>query len=599
MKRLYGILWIVLLATTFGLKAQDVEFNASLSATEVTLNERFQLSFTLNASGSNFRAPDLSRHFKVLSGPNQSTQMSFINGKISSSMTYSFILMPINTGEFTIGPASIVVDGKVYKTQPLKIKVVKGSSATAQSQQNTRKKKKNDKLNLGDNLFIRIEVSKTQVYEGEQLTAVYKLYNRANLENISGEKLPEFDGFYTSEIDIKDNYSKQVIDGKLYDVYTIKKTVLIPQKTGKLKLKPLELEATVAVRVKQNTNSFWGPQYTYVRKNVKIKSNSVTIRVKPLPGGAPESFDGAVGQFTLKAALSPTELKVNDALNYKLTLTGTGNLPLINPEPPEFPVDFEAYDPKQKSNYSNKRGVIKGSKAWEYLLIPRHRGEYHIPAVAFTYFDPAAKKYITLTTDSFYVKVLPGENGEEIAPGGTTTYKKELERLGSDIRFIHTGNPRLHEKSDVFFGTVLYYLLLLMPSLIAVIAYAIISKREAMKRDTVTFKRTKATKIAVKRLRKAKKHLDAGETAPFYEEVFKALNGYFSDKLAIPVSELNKHNISSTLREKQVPDELIDEFNNVLETCEMARFSPAGGQDHQKVYERAKNVIVNLENHLK
>lgn len=578
---------------TFG---QDVVFRASTDKDKLAVGDYLTLSFELNASGNNFSPPQLSDNFRVLSGPNQSSQMSFINGKVSSTLTYSYVLSPLNEGSYTIGSASIKFDNKTYTSQPINIQVVAASEKKKSPQE------ENKEDDLTDKLFIRVEVDKKTVYQGEQLVATYKLYNRTSLNGIEGQKLPEFNGFYTSdiEIDSRTNRRQIAIDNQVFDVYTIKKTILIPQISGSLELKPIELSANVRMRQGKPINTLFGPQYNYVNKKVSLTSNSIKINVKQLPAGAPESFKGAVGKFQLSSTVDKEKLEINDALNYTVSLTGTGNISLVDPQAPELPSDFELYDPKTKSNVTNTSGVLSGSRTWEYLAIPRHGGQYKIPPLEFSYFNPSTESYVTLKSQEFSIAV-GGIESEEMESSGLSRNlnKQEVRQMGQDIRYLKKGKPGLREKGATFFGSIWHYFWLLFTPSVLGLLYVVVKRNRKLYSNTIEIRRRKASKIARNTLRKASEELKSGNENAYYDALFRAVNGYIADKLSLPIGAQNRENIEAKLAEKEVPKELISKWHEVIMACEMARFAPQSSGKAEELLVKSSALIVELENRLK
>ena len=413
--------------------AQTPTLQALVSKSTVPVGSRITISYKFNYSGENFTAPNnLTKNFRVLGGPNKSSQMSYVNGKMSSSVSYTYIVSPINIGKFTIKPAQIKFENKVYSSKALEITVIKAQEGQSQNASGNEQKQLNS---INKDIYLKLSVNKKSAYQGEQIVATYKLYNKASLRGIEAERMPEFDGFYTQEIEVNNNNSRtrEVINGVPFDVYTLKKTILIPQKTGELSLIPLEIDAIVQIQSDKAVNTWFGPRYQMKDVKVLLKSNPLKIKIKPLPTGAPKSFSGAVGQFKFSTKISPNELAVNDALNYVIKISGTGNIPLINNPEPIWPQEFEVYDPKLKSNSNTKTNKITGSKSWDYLAIPRNGGEYKLKAIAFTYFNPSSKKYITLTSDSALITVSGSSNSAD--GQANQVIKQDVSRMGTDIRF--------------------------------------------------------------------------------------------------------------------------------------------------------------------
>lgn len=595
MKRLLFILFCFLTNIVF---AGDVEFTASVSKNVVALDEGFTLSFTLNTSGKNFRAPELSENFKIYSGPNQSRSMSIVNNSVSSTLTYSYTLFAINVGDFVIEPAQIEVDGKKYSSNPIKIKVVKAKNPQKKSAKGNQQSLQQQ---LGKNLYLKLELSKTKAFIGEQILATYKLYNRANLAGIAGEKLPEFVGFYTQEIEIDghNNHSREVVQGIIYDVYTLKKTILFPQKTGKLELKPLTIDATVRVKEKEPINTWFGPQYRYQNKAVKIKSRTRYIKVSPTPSPKPKSFKGAVGKFKLSASIDKNAVKSNEAINLKIKIKGTGNINLAEVLMPEFPTDFEVYDPKTNVNTNKKSNQLSGSKTLEYLIIPRHSGDFELDPIEFTYFDPAKKQYITEKSESFKIHVDKSDDEDEVAYVRKGQSQKNVQQIGSDIRYIKLGQPELGESGIIFYRSFWFYFFIILPMIILSVIYYFQKKYSDMTSDKVGMKKRRANKIAAKHLREAEKLLKEGNTNQFYDAVSKAIYGYLGDKLNMSISDLSKENIANELQKKGIDQSIIQILSETLDQCEMARFAPSAVGSPETIFDNASQVITKIEGQLK
>lgn len=600
MKKLLLILFIGLAQGVF---AQTPVLQALVSKEMVEVNGHLTISFRFNASGENFIPPsNMTKNFRVLSGPNKSTEMSYMNGSMSSSISYSYVISPVNTGTFTIEPASIKSDDKVYKSQKVKIKVVKPQSNAQKEAAQQEQNQKNESKQLAQakkDLFLKLVVNKKSAYQGEQILATYKLYNRTRLNGIEGQRLPEFDGFYTSDIEVnnQNNHSRENVNGVVYDVFVLKKTILIPQKSGELMLIPLEVDANIQIQESKPVNTWFGPRYQFKNKTVQLKSNAVKIKVKPLPSGAPNSFNGAVGKFKYVTKLSPENLKVNDAITYTVKISGTGNLPLLDHPMPTWPSEIEVYDPKTKSNINNKTNVITGSKTWEYLAIPRNGGTYEIAGTQFTYFNPASKKYVTISAPSYSCVVEKG-TGSEVENESYSVNKQNLARINTDIRFVHTNNPNLRMTGDRFFGSVWFYFWMIAPIIIGVIGYLVLKRQTNLNSDTVGLKRKKATKMAKKHLKEAKNLLNNGEQNDFYDAVFKALNGYVSDKLNIPNSSMNKSIIESKMIALGIQSDTLELFKTTIDHCEMARFAPVASISNTELLSQAQNVIIKLEDEL-
>ena len=602
--RLGGALFLFIFFTNISL-AQKL--TAQASKTKVAVGESFQISFSLNSSGSNFKAPALN-DFDVYSGPNQSTSMSYVNGSMSQSITLSYIIAAKKEGKINIGPASVNVNGTTIQSSAFTIEAVKGS-ANAQSQGNNNQAAQNPSTptteNLSDNLFVKTIVSKTKAYLGEQITVTHKIYTRYQLRGFQDIKFPDYTGFWAQ--DVPNNPQIQVtnenIDGVNYQVGELKRTYLFAQRSGKLEIEPMNIECIVRKqsnkRPRDVFEQFFGGGYedaTYA-----VKSRAVAIEISPLPeANKPTEFSGAVGNYSFKAQISKDKIKANEAINLTITLTGKGNIKLVDPLKINFPEDFETYDPKTKENITSGANGVSGSKTFDYLIIPRHEGDYKIDQINFSYFDPEKKQYITLPSPEFSIHVDKGNENEANANVFNPRSKEDVKVLGNDIRYIKTNSMHLKPKSDYFFGSPLFYLGLISPFL-AFVGFIFIKRKNAeLNKDAVVVKSRKATKMAKKRLSLAEQYLKANNKEQFYVEIFKALYGYIGDKLNILVADLNKEHISETLKTKSVDDTTIQQLIATLDNCEYARYAPSAvSGDLSSIYLNTVELITKIEHEIK
>lgn len=589
-----------LLLTSF---AQKVSFKAR-SRTVVSVGERFELSYTLNNEGSNFKLGKING-FRVLSGPNpsHSSSVTIINGQISKSInqSYSYILQATKVGKYTIAPANITVKGKKYSSNAVQIEVVKGNNNTSNKQyqeQNTNKAnfKKSD-------LYIRLIPSKKTVVKGEALSINIKLYTRLNLSDLQNPKFPEYTGFYSQEIESSQNISlkRENVNGVIYNTATLGKVLLYPQRSGDLKIEPAEIDAIIQQRIKNRRRSifddFFGSSYRNIRK--RIRSNALTIHVKKLPANAPFGFSGTVGNFKIKAVANPQEVSTDDALTYKITISGLGNIKLIDKPQIEFPHDFDVWDPTIKNNIKNTAEGSRGSKTFEYIIQARHPGDFTIPSFAFSYFDVNTRKYKTIQTEAIPIKV---KQGSKINTQVNTTNlsKEEVALIGKDIRYIKTNKILLKEKEKAFFGSLNYYLSFIAGILLFILVFFLKRKHLKEASNTVLVKNKKARKKAVKKLKTAKKKLEEQDSAAFYEEIHKALQGYISDKLDISISDFNMDKMLRSLKEKEIDETLITKLKELIDESEFVRFAPSQAQSvPEEVYKNAVQIISDLENKLK
>jgi len=599
MKRKYGILFCLLLATTL-LFADNIKFTALASKTEVGTGEQFQVTFSVNGNGDRFNPPDFNG-FQVLSGPNMSTSISSINGSTSASTEISYVLMAVKTGDFTIGPAEIIVDGHPLKTSPIKIRVIKGRPVP----QNTQPAQAGpgiaatdgDPSSISKSLFLRAEVDKTRVYQGEQLTVNYKLYTRVSLLGAQMDKAPDLNGFYSEDIKNKNQsavWKVETLNGLKYNVAVIKQTILYPQHSGNIIIDPLAMTFAVRQQVQSKDifDQFFG---SYKDAKYALKSPPVTIHVTPLPdAGKPANFGGAVGRFSVDAAVDKNELKANESLNFTLKVTGSGNLKLLNNPTIIFPPDFERYDPKVVDDITVDNNGVSGNRQYNYLLIPRHQGDFTIAPVEFSYFNPATKRYVTVLTKAFPVKVNKGTNTGNVTSFNASS-QQDIKLLNKDIRYIKTGDTGLSKDGEGFYGSAWYYILLLTGPVLFAGAFAYRRWDEKNNSDLVKVRSRKAGKVAAKHMANAGKQLTAGDTKAFYEAVFKGLYGYLGDKLNIPAANLDQENIVSQLKARSIDDSVIKQLTDTIDLCEMARFAPVSSISEREVFEKSKNIISEIE----
>lgn len=614
------LLFLVLMLPTSFLLAADIEFVAN-GPKEISLGEQFEISFSVNGNGSSFIGPQISG-FAVLSGPNPSTSSSvqIINGQMSQSITSSLVyyLQATQPGTFTIPGATITVNGKKYKSNSLTIKVIKGQSATTRQQNGLSAK---PLATLGNkDVFLRAFVSKTNPVEGEQVIVNYKIYTRVPIPEYAVTKLPSSIGFWAQDLleaNYKPKQSTERINGQPYAVAEIKKEALFPQKAGKLVIQPIQVDVIAQLAVKQvkkkrtSTDPFGndpffdsffndvfsGPQVEHVKRS--LTSNSLTINVQALPNakntsGKPFDFTGAVGQFNLSTKVDKNAVKADEPITLTVTISGKGNIKLIENPKIVFPSDFEVYDPKVTDNIITSGSGISGTKSFEYILIPRNQGKFTIKPFSFTYYDLTQKRYVTQTSPSYTFNVSKGDGRMY------TTGNQNMNRLDNDIRFIKQGNPKLRVTGEYFWKSILFWIWLILPALLFVL-FLILMKNELQKRrDTALMKNRRATKMARKRLSKAKSYLAEKNSDRFYEEVSQALWNYLSDKYYIQRADLSMETVRETLLQKNIPDNVIDDLIKMLEHCEYARFAIAGkASDLQQVYDSAITLITTIEDKLK
>lgn len=608
MRKIIFLLFTILAA--WQVKAADKVRFVAEAADVVVSGDQVRLVFTVNSQDiKDFRAPSI-KGFDVLMGLSRSQQSSIqiINGKrtSNSSTAFTYILLAGSPGTYTIPAASVEVNGEKVFSNAISIKVLPQDQNSGNSGNNgggsassSRSQAAGSRISAND-LFITATASKTTVHEQEAILLTYKVYTVVNLRQLYG-KMPDLKGFHTQEVELpqQKTFTLEHYKGRNYNTTVWSQYVLFPQQTGKLEIPSITFDGVVAQQTVSDDpfDAFFnGGGHVEVKK--KITTPKVVINVQPLPA-KPAGFSGAVGEFKLASSINATDVKTNDAVTIKLTLSGTGNMKLIGTPEVKFPQDFEIYDPKVTDDYKLTNSGLTGTKTFEYLAIPRHAGNFTIPAVEFTYFDLKSNSYKTLKTEAYNLKVAKGQgNADQVISDFTN--KESVKMLGRDIRFIKLGDSSLRPKGDFFFGTVGYYLCYLIPLLLFVV-FAVIYRQKALENANVAKVKTKkANKVATRRMKLAGKLLAENKKNEFYDEVLKALWGYISDKLSIPVSQLSKDNIEAELTNYGVQEALIAEFIGVLNECEYARYAPGNENEAMdKVYSASVEVISKMENSIK
>ena len=604
------IILMTLMAYSTQTFADKVSFVAS-APDVVVVGDQFRLSYTVTTQKvKDFRAPSI-KGFDVLMGPSRSEQSStqIVNGSVSStsSITFTYILMANTAGEFTVPGASIVADGNQMISNSVKIKVL------PQDQNHNSSRRNNDNSSSiqpssnasvsNQDLFITATASKTNVYEQEAFVLTYKIYTRESNLQLNNAKLPDFKGFHSQEIEMTTNarWTPEHYKGRNYYTTVYRQFVLFPQQSGKLFIEPAQFQMTVnkPVQSADPFDAFFNGGNNVIEIKKPITTPKIAINVNPLPAGKPTNFLGGVGEFNISSSINGKELKTNDAITIKLVISGTGNLKLISNPEIKFPDDFEVYDPKVDNQVRLTKEGLTGNKVIEYLAIPRHAGTYKIPGVSFSYFDIRSKSYKTLNTEDYVINVEKGAgNADQVIANFTN--KEDLKVLGEDIRYIKQNEVTFQPKGSFFYGSMSYWLFYIIPALAFILFFIIYRKQAAENANVAKMRTKKANKVAIKRMKLAGKLLSENKKDAFYDEVLKALWGYISDKLNIPVSRLSKDNIEEKLRNHGVSEELIKEFLNALNDCEFARFAPGDeNQAMDKVYSSSIEVISKMENSIK
>lgn len=599
-------LWIALLALTVQAYADDkVTFTAS-APDAVAVGDQFRLSYTVNTQKvKNFRAPSI-KGFDVLMGPSRSYSMQSINGNTTETLTFTYILLAQKEGEYTIPGATITANGDQMLSNSVKIKVLpadKTNSSQSGNTQSTSRSSSSGTSISNNDLFITATASKTTAYEQEAILLTYKIYTVVDLRGFDNVKLPDFKGFHSQEVELPNDrrWGLEHYKGRNYHSTIYRQFVLFPQQSGKLTIDAARFDASIEKMdaIDDPFEAFFNGGAGSIQIKKTLMTPKLTIDVKPLPAGKPADFSGGVGEFNISSSINSTKVKTNDAITVKVVISGTGNLKLVGEPEVKFPEDFEVYDPKVDSKFRLTNAGLSGNKVIEYLAIPRNAGTYKIPAIKFSYFDIKSRSYKTLTTEEYTVQVEKGA-GNASQTIANFTNKEDLKVLNEDIRFIKQNDVKLSPKGEYFFGSMGYWLFYIIPGLIFIACFLIYRKQIAANANVAKVRTKKANKVAVKRMKQAGKLLAANEKDAFYDEVLKALWGYISDKLSIPVSQLSKDNIEEELRKYGVAEDLIKEFLNALNSCEFARFAPGdANQAMDKVYTDSLEVISKMENSIK
>ncbi len=604
MKRLVFLITTIVLA--INVNGQKTEFVASAPQTVVS-GQPFQLQYTINSSeASKFSMPRID-DFELLNGPATytSTNYTFINGKSSQtvSTTYTYVLSAKKAGNFSIAPASITVDGKQIKSNSVSIKVLPPDSKQQSQGNQNRQNNIASAAQIGaEDIFIRPILSKTTVKEQEMVLLTYKVYYKVELVNIADIKMPDFDGLLTHNIEVTKPQDIENYNGQNYYTSILRQMLVSPQRNGKITIGAMT--GTAIIRLRQtirDPRSFFNSFDTYQDVKKQLSTGTTTINVTSLPEPKPNDFSGAVGSLSMTSSISATDIAVNNSITLKLNITGTGNLKMIKTPKIEFPTDFEQYDPKVDNKFSVNQTGFSGSKSIEYIVIPRHNGTFEIPPVTLTYFDLTSNSYKTLTTERYNINVVKG--AADSSP--TTVYsgkdQEQVKQLSSDIQYIKTGNLRIRPKTEVFAGTLTFWLCLIIPLFIAVLLGIIFNKKAKENANIALVRNKKANKEATKRLKAASRHLKANQKEQFYDEMLAAIWLYLSDKLNIPLSSLNKENAKEGLEKKNVPQDISADTITLLTNCEFERYAYSSDTHSamDNIYNTAVNIIGKIENSIK
>lgn len=608
MKRIIILSFLSFLATT--LWAQEMTVQAPQ---KVYAGDNLTVRFSVNDNAKNFRGPSF-QGFTVVSGPNTSTQqsMSFANGQMSRSVTtsFSYRIIANNEGTYTIEPASCTVDGKKVESKSFTVTVEKmNASMQQQRQQQAQQQQQRQQYDpwaqqpqqatqINENtLFARASVNKSNPWQGEQVIITYKIYTQVPISQFAIDKLPGNKGFWAEDLSVGQQIKQyeETYNGQRYQVAEIRRGALFAQESGKLTIAPLDLNVLAMVqRQRRRTGSIWDlfdDPFFNAQQAVErpLSTNTININVRPLPS-APEGFTGAVGSFDVKGGVNIDQVKANEAVTYRITVSGSGNLMLMDVPHPEFPSVFEVYDPQIDDNIKKGDNGVSGSRTYEWVLIPRSHGSYTIPAVKFIYFDPSSGQYVTKRIEAQEIEVAKGK-------GHSAAVRDDVQLLNNDINYIHPVG-KLHPVKNTDHPGIAFWIALALIVCLTAAALVFGHRRQEAEKDVAGMRKKHATRMAKKRLKKAATYLGHGDTEHFYEEIYKAIWGCIADKYNIPLSQLNRDSVNACLLEKQVPEEQQASIMKVLQDVDMARFGGSSGNaeaQKQSVYDQALNMIVGLE----
>jgi len=588
----------------FSLKAQDITVRAEYPSV-VQAGEQFTVRWIINSREGEFIAPSFEGFYKLM-GPQTSYSSStqWINGRMTSETSYSYIyyLQALNEGKFVIPPAGVTIKSKSYYSDSLRIEVAGGNTQQPAGQPGANARQQDaapQSTPAGGQISLDLAVSRKEVYIGEPLSAIVKLYTRVNLSGINEIKYPSFTGFLKTDLETPplNSLQQENINGTVYGTGVLQQFLLFPQMTGEITIEPVQI--TVLIQQKTGrSDPFFGDFFSsYTTVPQAVISKPVKINVKPLPGTKPEDFSGIVGKINIRSEISKDTVTVNDAVTYKIIVSGSGNLKLAEAPVLNLPPDIEIYDPKIADEIKNSTSGTTGQRTFEYLLIPRHYGDFTIPPVRYSFFNTSTGKYERLETPGYRFHAIKGsEQSSEITVYGGIS-REDVKYVGKDIRFIKNNTGKLLKSADLVIRKQAFYL----GYAIALLLFLVIlfARREHIRRnaDITAVRNRKAGKVAAGRLKEASVCLKKGETDRFYEEILKALWGYLSDKLNIPVSDLTRNSALVALTEKGIDEEKIRTLTGLLDKCEYARYAPASsGTEVTAIYEEASGFIRSVEN---
>lgn len=579
--------------------SQDGTFIASAEPSRIAAGEQFQVTFTFDGSDYNnvrdFKAPNFGQ-LVVISGPNQSTNMQWVNGKMSASITYSYILYARQPGKISIGPATIEYKGKTLKSETLQIEVVQGKPKQQQSQPNQ------STTDAGDNLIVKAFADKQRVRQGEQLIVTFKLFTRVSVTGYDLAKAPTFDGFWSEDFEMSKQPAQttETLNGKQYRTVVIKKTALFATQSGNLKIAPLEARCAVQVQSKRRSNDpfdqfFNDPFFQQVQTvNMDVKSNPLTIIVDPIPAKAPSGFSGAIGRFTFNANVDTRNVKAGDPITLRVSVVGSGNIKLVTLPKPQLPADMESYEPKISEEISRDGGIIRGKKTAEYLLIPRNAGQRTLEPIQFVYYDLDKREYISLRSPKFEFSIAPGKDFS--SSGISLSAKEDVRMLGEDIRFLKLSIGNLQSVDEINSSSWFLFVIVLPPLAFAG-AWFYRKRMEKIYGDMPRLLFETAGREASRRLKKARALLEQGNTESYHAEILKALMMYLEHKLRTPKSKFVMEEAITQLRQNDINEEIIQSLKACMERAEFVRYAPGSDTTdaRKELLDIAANAINSIE----
>jgi hypothetical protein len=569
---------------TLTVVAQEAKLTATVSKNKLGINQRLKIEFAINKQGAdNFQPPSF-KNFKIVGGPSQSVSQSWINGKVSFTQSYTYIIQPTRKGELTILSGSIEIKGETIKSEPIKIIVLNAVDIP---------KDPNDPNYIADqNIHLVAEISKSNPYIGEGVYLEHRLYISQNIgiQDFTVTQSPQYSGFWNQDIKVTGFNRPKMgkYNGEEYRYVVLKKALLIPTKSGKLSIDPMKMD--IIVSVPTGRGDFFGNAITRnIKKEFSSAKKIITSKEFPLEG-KPADFNGAVGDFTFEVSLSKNLLKANETSQIKVEVAGKGNLKLFELPIIKTPAELEIYQPERKERVKVNTSGIKGSLSDLYTVVPQFKGKYKIPNVSFSYFNPSERKYHTITTKDFFVDVL---EGKELVTNTNSNQQQAVQTTGKNFRYIQTKSSFLPVESSDFFKSSLFYILLFLPLLLIPIGIFLSKKNEERSKDVLGNKQRKAERLAKKYLSEAQKQL--GKKEAFYEALERALYNYLKAKLGVETSDISKEKITQILEEKQVDSTTIGQFIDVLKNSDFARYTPFTATQMKEEFERAKQVIIKLD----